>query len=154
MSTYYAFRNPMKKQELEAIGVTFQEGEVDGKPHTWIVEKEGLNYLHPLENPEGDIIYGFTRYGGNNPEYLLDILDDNGIGWVDEYTISDWQEAVRDYMIDHFGLDAEDDETQDLTWDALCEIQIIDCIFSNNPDEFIKEWCEKNKEMFQNLTIS
>ncbi len=76
MSTYFSFTNPITKQELEDLGVNFH---ADG----YIVDEDNDNELHTKDGLDG-IIYGFTRYARYDAEYLLDILDDNGIKWVDE----------------------------------------------------------------------
>jgi len=111
MSTYFALKNPMTKQEMKNIGITFKEGFMelrDGKkkPHTWIVEKEDTNYLHP--QIMNDVVHGWTRYGGNNSNYLIDILEENNIEFYDEYQIADAESDLIYSCLQHF--DLEDDE--------------------------------------------
>jgi hypothetical protein len=141
MSTYYAFRNPMSEKDLETIGLKIDEG--------WIVDNDNENAIS-IEDTYGEI-YGFTRYGSSDPEFLLDILDENGIDWCDEYDLNDLGVPTYD-IAEHYGVDTEDENLYDLLQDFVYgEWYAADYYWSEDKDEFIKEWCEKNKELFQEV---
>jgi len=148
MSTYFNLRTPISRQELESIGVTFKDGTLEGHDKTWIVETEDTNYLHPEHDGDG-MVYGFGRYGGNNPQYLLDILDNNGIDWCTEYDL-DGCYPLED-IVDRLGLSIdEDDDSYDTLYDLVFdEWYAYDYYFASRDgraDEFIEEYIEEHGE--------
>ena len=146
MSTYYAFRNPMSEKDLETIGLKIEDG--------FIVDENNKDNAICIEEGYGEI-YGFTRYGGNNPEFLIDILDENGIDWCDEYDLSDYGTPPLTDMAEHFGVDTEDENLYDLFEDFVYGNWFsADYYWSEDQEEFIKEWCEENKELFQEEVIN
>ena len=148
MSTFYSFRRPVSRPELEKVGVKFQDGMMDdGNPHTWIVEKEDTNYLHPSFHD--GFIYGFTRYAGNNSSYLLDILHENNIDFCSEYDLDDCY-PVYD-IISTLGIDVDSDEDlyDDITDIIMNEFDALDYYWAardGQGDEYIEEWVTANKE--------
>lgn len=140
MSTYYGLRNPMTKKEMLVIGVKFNDG--------LMVDRNNKNYLHP--SGEEEVIYGFTRYGGNNSDYLLDILDKNGIDWMSEYDLDDCYPIYE--IAEELGVELDDEE--DL-YDEFYEIVSDNDWYSadyywemkdGKSAEYIKDWCIKHKE--------
>jgi hypothetical protein len=142
MSTYYGLRNPMTQNEMLAIGVRFDDG--------MIVDNNNENYLHPQYVNDTEAMYGFTRYAGNNPEYLLEILDENGIDWMDEYDLQDCYPIFD--IAEELGVELDDEG--DL-YDTLSEIvsendwyteEYYWAMQDDNTEEYIKEWCNEHKE--------
>jgi hypothetical protein len=153
MSTYFNFKTPITRTNLESIGVTFQDGEDDGKPKTWIVESKDLNYLHPDFDKDNNLIYGFTRYGANNSSYLCDILELNRIDFCNEY---EWGETAYPFseIADVWGFDYSTNEELDETFEEFVygEFPSLDYYWAINDgeeDKFIQEWCSENEEMFK-----
>ena len=157
MSTFYSFRRPISREELENVGVKFHDGLLDdSSPYTWIVEEEDIdpnhlgvctNYLHPSFHD--GFIYGFTRYAGNNPEYLLDILDDNNIDFCSEYDLDDCYPV--DDIISLLGIDVDSDEDlyDDITDLIMSDFYALDYYWAVNDgkgDEYINDWVTANKE--------
>lgn len=135
MSTYFAFRNPMTKQELENIGVNFDDD-------NYIVDENNENELETAIY--GDDVYGFTRYAMDDADYILDILYDNGIEWADSYELNDSdEEGFRD-IADHLGL-----EYDNIVEHIGSEWVSDDYYWSDDKEEFITEWCQQNKQLFQ-----
>ena len=152
MSTYFHLKTPITRTNLESIGVRFQDGESDGEPQTWIVESKDLNYLHPDFDKDNNLIYGFTRYGANNPSYLCDILDADGIDYCDEH------EPFEDgcpfsEIADVWGFDYSADEELDEEFEELvCDFPSVEyywAVKDGEEDKFIQEWCSENQEMFE-----
>ena len=143
MSTSYYLRKPITRQELESVGVTFQDGVLRDKPHTWIVQSKDTNYLHPHTDDDG-IIYGWTRYAGNKSDYLIDILEENLIEWCCEYDLQD-----EGYPIEF---------VQKLTGHPyeVCEDFVIenfpqfDYYWSENKRQFVLDFLEEEKETLEN----
>ena len=151
MSTDYYFRNTIRREELESVGVKFQDGMLNEKPHTWIIEKENTNYLHPHHDTD-NIIYGFTRFGGNDPSYLIDILDSNGIEWCDEYDLED--SFPVDSIVEELGINldnytiTDDDLVNILYEEKYDDWYTLDYYWAEidgKGNEYIKEWCNENK---------
>ena len=157
MSTSFYFKNPTTRIELESIGVTFQDGELETtkgqtKPHTWIVESKDNNYLHPHFDEDKNFIYGFTRYGGNNPSYLCNILELNHIDFCDEYDCGE-EPYPFDEIAEIFGFDYSTDEELDevfeeFVYDEFPSLDYYWAIQSGEEDEFIQEWCQEYEPMF------
>lgn len=147
MSTFYCLREPISRQELENVGVKFQDGMKDDGPGMWIVEKEDTNYIHPSFHD--GLIYGFTRYGGNNSNYLLDILDNNNIDFCCEYDLDDCY-PVHD-LISALGIDVDQDDDlyddiTDLIMDNFYSYDYYWAIRDGNGDEFLNNWVEEHRE--------
>lgn len=158
MSTSFYFKTPTTRTELESIGVTFQEGELDlrdgqKKPHTWIVESYDNNYLHPHFDEDNNFIYGFTRYGANNPSYLCDILDADGIEFCDEYECGEDGYPLSE-IADVWGFDYSADEELDevfeeFVYDEFPSLDYFWAVKDGQEDKFIQEFCQENEEMFK-----
>lgn len=153
MSTYFYLKTPITRTNLESIGVTFQDGEDDGKAKTWIVESEDKNYLHPdFTGMDNNLIYGFTRYGANNPSYLLDILDAGGIDYCDEHQPFEYEWPFSE-IADVWGFDYSADEELDEAFEELTIDFPMEHYFWAVKDgevvEFIQKWCSENQEMFE-----
>ena len=140
MSSYYGLRNPMTQNEMLAIGVRFDDG--------LIVDNNNENYLHP--SGELEAIYGFTRYAGSNPEYLLEILDENGIDWMGEWDFEDCYpifEIAKELGVelDDYGdlYDTFSDIVSDNDWYSE---EYYWAMQDDNTEEYIKEWCSEHKE--------
>lgn len=74
------FKKSVKRLGLE-VGV--DEGS------TYITD--GTNYLHL--NTNENKVYGFSKYGLSDPEYMIDLIEDNfGVKILDEYTIAEMME--------------------------------------------------------------
>jgi hypothetical protein len=111
-----------------------------------------LNYLHIEDSLSGEI-YGFKRYGGNNPEYLLDILDNNGIQWCDEYDIGECYPYYE--LAELFGVDVDDDDKYDDFCDVILDKWAAEdyhwaCV-DGVEDEFLQSWFEEHKSVIQDL---
>jgi hypothetical protein len=158
MSTYFYLKTPISRTELESIGVTFQDGELETRdgskePHTWIVESKDLNYLHPSIDEEDNLIYGFKRYGANDPSYLCDILDNNNIDFCDEYECGETAHPFSE-IADVWGFDYSTDEELDETFEEfVCdEFPSLDyywAVKDGEEDKFMQEWCSENEEIFK-----
>jgi hypothetical protein len=140
MSSYYGLRNPMTENEMLAIGVRFYDG--------LIVDKNNKNYLHPQGEPEA--IYGFTRYAGNDAEYLVKILDRNGIEWMGEWDLEDCYPTYE--IAEELGVELDDygdlyDEFYDIVSDNdWYSEEYYWAMKDGKSEEYIKEWCNKHKE--------
>ncbi len=166
MSTYFAFAEPMTRQEMETFGVIFFDGEIqlrDGKEtYTWIISTSTVidgetQYLHPNFFPDG-LIYGFTRYGNNGTKFLTDILEENFISYVDEYQIQDMYIPTGIAAV-VYGISISDEEVEEKLSEALSEnfCDHIDMYFSRNRRKFIMEWLnnpENKKDVIESFKMS
>lgn len=139
MSSYYGLRNPMTQNEMLAIGVKFDDG--------LMVDKNNKNYLHPQGEPEA--IYGFTRYAGNNADYLVKILDRNGIEWMSEYDLDNCYPIHE--IAEELGVDVSDDARYDTFWDIVSDNDWYSedyywAMKDGKSAEYIKDWCNEHKE--------
>ena len=89
MSTDYALSKIANLKNIRAI---FERNgiEVTKSPDGDLVAKDSDgNYVHinSYSTPKGqEKVWGLTRFGGNNPDFFLEVLDSAGIEWFDEYS--------------------------------------------------------------------
>jgi hypothetical protein len=142
MSTYYGLRTPMTKNEMSSIGVKFDDG--------LMVDKNNKNYLHPQYCGDSESMYGFTRYAGNSADYLVEILDKNGIEWMCEYDLDDCYPIYE--IAEELGVELDDygdlydtfsDIVSDNDWYSE---EYYWAMQDDNAEEYIKEWCNEHKE--------
>ena len=142
MSTCFYLKQPIPRQELESVGVNFQEGELRENPYTWIVESKDTNYLHPHIDDDGTV-YGWTRYGGNSSGYLIDILDQNLIEWCSEYDLQDSEYPIQfvQKLTGH---------PYEVCEDFLIEnLPSVDYYWSDNKRQFVLDFLEEEKQTLQ-----
>ena len=152
MSTYHYLKEPMSREELEDMGVIFQDGELDEEPYTWIVESKDHNYLHPSIGEESGNIYGWTRYYGSNSQFLMDILDKNGVQHCDEYDL-DFNLPIENVGA-FFDIVNRDEQTHEHLYDFIIEnLPMLDYYFSEDKYDFLEKWSEENKKDFQNYLV-
>jgi hypothetical protein len=141
MSTYYGLRTPMTKNEMSSIGVKFDDG--------LMVDENNKNYLHPQYIGDSESMYGFTRYAGNSADYLVNLLDKNGIDWMCEYDLDDCYPIYE--IAEELGVEIND---EDDSYDEFHDIVFTDwytedyywVMKDGKSEEYIREWCKENKE--------
>jgi hypothetical protein len=150
MSTYYYFRKPMTQQELEEVGVEFHTDDLEGQPHTWIVDRdekgEIKNYLHPSYNYD-EKISGFNRYGRNYAQNLEDLLEEGGIDFVSEYELDYPYYEVAEMI----GYDMDDEVSEQAIYDWMGEnFDVIEYVFQYNKKRYLKVWVQENQKFLKN----
>jgi|TARA_Y100000114_G_C11742126_1_gene319567 hypothetical protein len=93
MSTYYRPSEPIAISEIEEkckddFKVLYRYDDQDGQ---WFRDNDG-NFLHFALNEDKEVIDIF-RYGGNNPDFILDTLSNR----FDVSIISEYDEDYEDY---------------------------------------------------------
>jgi len=155
MSTYFALKDEHTRKELEDIGVLFLDGEIEHRdgtkhPHVWIVSelpavKGQTQYLHPSLTNDG-LIYGFTRYGANDTYFLTDLLDENLVDWVDEYSLSEMGIPLK-MAAEFLGIELTEenrDALQEAIFENFCDSHTM--YFEPNKRQFVLSWLKENKE--------
>jgi len=141
MSTYYGLRTPITKNEMSSIGFKFDDG--------LLVDENNKNYLHPHYCGNSESMHGFTRYAGNSADYLVEILDKNGIEWMCEDDLDDCYPIYE--IAEELGVDVSDDDFYDEFHDIITD----NCWYpegyylamkDGKSAEYITEWCEEEKE--------
>lgn len=106
MSTsYYIIKDskfaevPFAEFQKEFSKLAEADAELFKKDDSWIATAEG-DYMHVDVDEAGQTVFGFTRYGGNNPDLLLEMF---GACLGPDYEIVDeHDEIVYDLMAEDF----------------------------------------------------